>query len=652
MDNTLGELIEKVEELIEYCDDTDFKEAVEYVDQYAVSCKKNGNGRQQENLAHAKYRLIEAFADYGASPKAEKHLADLCRLHEQTNDCAITRIYVDALVYLAGDGYLLDENENLDRACELHDTLKQLVRKNPHCELEESLMRAFVDFVYYYLRIEMEEEADQIFKELHKFYLPYAANEYMTYLYVRAFSYWIEFYIKQDDYESANEWFDTARQIPNDTDEGIIRTISGLTETLVELNIEHEQIRKAEELSATHRHLLLKETDERTKEIVRKRMAEILIALFNHYVLTKQIDAALLKYDELKQMEADTQHPDVAECYARAIYAIAIRHLKQLEFKEAVKCKEALEQLSGKYKEIKSDLTNYISMVLRGIATDSEEVREPSFREEALRQLKYMIERDEDTSIKYNYAVALADLVCIGMDNNRQTYQGYYLEELKKLVNGYPKISSLKEEYARALVFIAEQLTDKDESLGFMQIAASMPQPWDTDTFNQISRGLYNLIVKLLENKDFEHVEQCHQLHTELLCHPDIPAEVVLRQVKQLYNTHYDYSDKGDFIHAEEKYQMLKELYRKYVNASLEIDENPLGLEIAKRLALAAQNHAIDLRDKTPKKTFSLFGSPAKKSAKEIERLLNDVSLLVAKWKDYPMPEIANAYHKIKSIKL
>lgn len=67
------------------------------------------------------------------------------------------------------------------------------------------------------------------------------------------------FYVKQDDYELANEWFDAVSQIPNDTDEGIIRTISGLAETLVELNIKHEQIRKVEELSATHRSLLLKE---------------------------------------------------------------------------------------------------------------------------------------------------------------------------------------------------------------------------------------------------------------------------------------------------------------------------------------------------------------------------------------------------------
>lgn len=381
-------------------------------------------------------------------------------------------------------------------------------------------------------------------------------------------------------------------------------------------------------------------------------MAEILVAIFNHYVLTKQIDAALLKYDELKQMEADTQHADVAECYARAVYAIAIYHVNGYDFRKTMIYKNELERLSTKYEKVRKDLTTYLCTVLRGIASNSEEVREASFREEALRQLKYMIERDETMSIKYNYAVALADLVCIGVDKNHQTYQGYYLEELKKLVNGYPEISSLKEEYVRALVFIADQLTDKDESLGFMQIAASLPQPWNTDTFNKISRSLYNEIVKLQDKKDFARVEQWHKLHTGLLCHPNIPGNAVVRQVKQLYNIHYDYSEKGDFIHAEEKYQALKELDRKYANTSLKADDSPLGLEIAKRLAIAAQNYAIDLRDKTPRKAFSLFGSPAKKSAKRIKLLLDDVSLLVAKWKDYPIPEIADAYRKIKLIKL
>ena len=652
MDYTLGELIEKVEELIEYCDDTDFKEAVEHVDQYAVACGKNGSRQQLENLAHAKYRLIEAFADYGASPKAEKHLADLCRLHEQVNNGAITRIYADALVYLTGDGYLLDENENLDRAYELHDTLKELVRKSLQCELEECLMRAFVDFIHYYLRIEEVEEADRIFKEMSELYLPYAENEYMADLYVRAFSYRIDFYVEQDDFESANEWFDAVRQIPNDTEESIIRTVSGLTETLVELNIKHEQIQKAEALSATHRDLLLKKVDERTKEIVRKRMAEILVALFNHYVLTKQIDAALLKYDELKHMEADTQHADVAECYARAVYAMAIYHVNAYNFRETMIYKNELERLSGKYEKARKDLTSYLCTVLRAIVSNSEEVGETSFREEALRQLKYMIERDEATSIKYNYAVALADLICIGIDKNHLTYQGYYLEELKKLTNGYPEISSLKEEYVRALVFIAEQLTDKDESLGFMQIAASLPQPWNTDIFNNISRSLYNEIVKLQDNKDFVRVEQWHKLHTELLCHSNISGDAVVRQAKQLYNIHYDYSEKGDFVHAEEKYQTLKELDRKYADSSLKVGDNPLGLEIAKRLAVAAQNYAIDLRDKTPRKSFSLFISPAKKSAKRIKLLLDDVSLLVAKWKNHPVPEISNAYHTIKLIKL
>lgn len=652
MENSLGELIDKIEELIEYCDDTDFKEAVGYVDQYAVESGKNGGERLLENLAHAKYRLIEAFADYGVPPKAEKHLVDLCRLHEQANDCAVTRIYADALVYLTGDGYLLDENENPDRACKLHDTLKELVRKSPRCELEECLMRALLDFIHYYLRIEEEEEADRIFKEMSELYLPLAANEYMTYLYVRAFSYRIDFYVEQDDFESANEWFDAVRQIPNDTDEGIIRTLSGLTETLVELNIKHEQIQKAEALSTSHRDLLLKKTDERTKEIVRKRMAEIIVALFNHYVLTKQIEAALRKYDELKQMETDTQNDDVAECYARAVYAIAIYYVNGYNFRETMIYKNELERLSGKYEKVRKDLTSYLCMVLRGIASNSEEVSESSFREEALRQLKYMIERDETTSIKYNYAIALADLVCIGVDKDHLTYQGYYLKELKKLADGYPGISSLKEEYARALIFIADQLTDKDESLEFMQIAASLPQPWNTDMFNHISRSLYNKIVKLQDNKDFERVEQWHKLHTELLYHPNIPGNIVVRRAKQLYNIHYDYSEKGDFIHAEEKYQALKELDKKYAETSLKADDNPLGLEIAKRLAGAARNYAIDLRDKTPKKTFSLFESPTKKSAKRIKLLLEDVSLLVVKWKDYPIPEISDAFHNIKIIKL
>lgn len=48
---------------------------------------------------------------------------------------------------------------------------------------------------------------------------------------------------------------------------------------------------------------------------------------------------------------------------------------------------------------------------------------------------------------------------------------------------------------------------------------------------------------------------------------------------------------------------------------------------------------------------FSLFISPAKKSAKRIKLLQDDVSLLVAKRKDYPVPEILNAYHNIKLIK-
>lgn len=650
MDETLSKLIVALDELIEYCDDTDFEEAVAHLDQFTATCPKSGNNQQLEILAKGKYRLIEAFVDYGEPITAETHLADLYQLHKQTNNNAITQTYAEALVYLAGDAYLLEENENLDKARELHDMLKTLAREYPQCKLEESLMQALLDLVYYHLRKEEAKEAHRIFLEMNKFHLSYANSAHMTYLYARAFDYWIEHYIQQNNYESANKWLDALSQLPNHADESILRIISCQTEALVELNIKHKQIASAETLCASHRKWLPKETSERTMETIRERMGEILVALFNHYVLTKQMDAATLKYNELKELEADTQHPNIAECYARAVYAMGVYHANAYRFQEAMNYKNELERLLAQYERVKSKLTNYLATLLRGIASDSEEARESSFREEALRQLAYLIEREESSSVKYNYAVALADMVCIGIEKEHQTHRDHYLKELKKLTYNYPKISSLKEEYARALVSIADSLTEKDESLAFMQAAASLPQPWSATQFNHISRSLYNAIVNLGNDKDFVRAEQWHKLHTELMCHPDIPEDTAVRQAKQLYNLHYDYSDQGDFARAEEKYQALKALYKKY--ADISVEDSLLAQEVVKRLATATKNYAIDLRDKTPKKTFSLFSSPAKKSAQRIAGLLRDVSALVAEWKECPISEISDAYQAIKSIRL
>lgn len=648
----VNDLYEKIDDLVECCDDTDFTEAVGFVKQFAAECEKVGSDEQFEILANAKSQLIEVFADYDVAVKAMPHLAELKALHERLNRSAITKTYAEALAYLAGEGYLAGDDENLNKAYELQNVLKELVKNHPNDGLEDPLIDTVVSFVHYFLQKENTENAHEALQEAATLYTTYPNSEYIIYSYTRALSYWVSFYIRQDDINSAEEWFKAILQMPR-ADNGIILTISGLAEKLIDFAIEHKQIDKAEKWGVIHQELLTEDVDEQTKEMLQRRMAGITVELFNYHVLEKQLDLAMLKYNELKQTEAHTQNDYLAEYYARAVYAIAIYHINQYRFPEAMQYKEELERLYISYPKVKKALMGYICTILRGIASTSEEVADSAYREEALRRLKQMTQSDEMAeSAKYEYAVALADLVCVGMHKEHLTYQGYYFEELKQLTNGNPTTQSLKEEYVRALLFVAGKLTDKNESLGYIQIAATLPRPLNSETYNQISMNLYNGIVKLQEDKEMAKAEEWYHIHTGLVNEPDIPGMVILRQAKLLYNLHYDYSDAGDFVRAEEKYVQLKTLYEKQADSPLIAEELPLGLQIAKRMANAARNYAIDLRDKTPKKSFSIFGSSQKKAARRVKLLLNDVAGIILIWKDQTLPEIQKIYKQMCTIRI